>query len=69
MMARIRARERIEKMAQRIRTLVESEFKSEGLTISMAAALYEPGENTLKRLDEVMQEAKSSGKNKVCVAD
>ncbi|RLE06735.1 hypothetical protein DRJ00_09250, partial [Candidatus Aerophobetes bacterium] len=64
MMTRVKAKERSKKMAERIRTLVESEFKSEGITISVATALYdEPGKNIFKGLDEAMQRAKASGKN------
>ena|GEM_PF-4464311 len=58
-----------EKIAHRLRTLVEGEFKTEGVTVSAAVAFYEPGENIIKRLEEAMQRAKSTGKNRVCVAD
>ena len=44
-------------------------FKGEGITMSVAGALYDkPGKNIFKGLDEAMQRAKASGKNRVCIA-
>jgi len=69
MMTRTGAKEKIKAMAERIRAVVEDKFKSEDITISVATVLYdEPGKNIFKGLDEAMQRAKTSGKNRVCIA-
>ncbi|MEA1964662.1 MAG: GGDEF domain-containing protein [Candidatus Aerophobetes bacterium] len=58
-----------ERIPHRIRALVENEFKDENVTVSVAAAFYEPGKNIIKQLQETMQKAKATGKNRVCLAD
>lgn len=54
-----------EKIAHRIRALVEDVFREENITVSAGIAVYDPEKNILKRLEEAMLMAKTAGKNRV----
>jgi len=56
------------RIAHRIRAMVENELKSDGITVSVAVATYQEGQDILKKLEEAMQKAKKEGKNRVCLA-
>lgn len=57
------------RIAIRLKALVENEFINEGITVSGAVISYEPGKNTLKKIEETMFMAKTAGKNRVYTAE
>jgi len=59
----------IRKIAYRLREKIEDELQSEGITVSIAASLYEPQKSILKDLEGAMLVVKTAGKNRVYLAD